>query len=101
MQKMLDFIKNNKFESIALILWLIIVSIIGVNHEFFRDEVLPFYELRKENFVFIIQSIIDQGHAFLWHFIQLPFAKLNFPISSIQFLPIISILVGLAYFLYK
>ena len=98
---MLDFIKNNKFEFITIALWLIIVSIVGFNHEFFRDEVLPFFDLRTLSTNIVIKDIIAQGHAFLWHLIQFPLAKLNLPISSIQIIPIISVFTGIIYFLFK
>lgn len=87
--------------------WLIFIlySIINLwlmlNHEPWRDEIHAWL-MSKELSVpeLIVESRFD-GHPILWHLILMPFAKLNFPIITLNIIGYIVILASTWLFLFK
>lgn len=87
--------------------WLIFIlySIINLwlmlNHEPWRDEIHAWL-MSKELSIpeLIIESRFD-GHPILWHLILMPFAKLNFPVITLNLIGYIVILVSTWLFLFK
>lgn len=87
--------------------WLIFIlySIINLwlmlNHEPWRDEIHAWL-MSKELSVpeLIVESRFD-GHPILWHLILMPFAKLNFPIMTLNIIGYIVILASTWLFLFK
>ena len=77
---MKKFIKENKTEIIAMLLYMSITFVIGVFfHEKWRDEAQAWLMARDLSFFSLLKQMKYEGHPFLWQLILMPFAKLGFP----------------------
>ena len=89
--------KENTFNICILILYSTIVLIGIFHHEVWRDEADVFLFARDvKNLSEAISFTRHSGHPFLWHLIILPFAKLGFPIITMQIINAF-IIIGATY----
>ncbi len=83
------------------ILYAIINFILTMLHEPWRDEIHAWLMSKELSVVnLFIESKFD-GHPILWHLLLMPFAKLNFPIITLNIISYIILLVSAWLFLFK
>ena len=87
-------------ETIAFVIYIVLVLVIATNHEYYEDETQSWLIARDLNFVQIINQMKYEGHSFLWYFILAPFAKLGI---SVEFQNYISCFfaIGTVYLILK
>lgn len=100
--KIKNILKNKNFIYWSIfILYSIINLILVFHHEPWRDEIHTWLLAKNLSIPeLFIESKFD-GHPILWHLILLPFAKLNFPIITLNLISYIIILVSAWLFLFK
>lgn len=83
------------------ILYAIVNLILTLLHEPWRDEIHAWL-MAKELSIFdlFIESRFD-GHPILWHLLLMPFAKLNFPILTLNLISYFIVLISTWLFLFK
>lgn len=70
--------------SIIILIYAFITSGIMMHHELWGDEAQAWLVVRDLDICGIIRHVRTEGHPLLWYFILLPFAKLHFPVISMQ-----------------
>lgn len=99
----MNFLKNHKkiFQHLLFGLYIIISLISMLYHEPWRDEIhawtMADYLSVKDLF---IVSRYD-GHPILWHLLLMPFAKLNFPIITLNIISFLIVSISAWLFIYK
>lgn len=101
MKKTAAFLKNNKFNCIVIILYLIITIFAAVHHELWRDEAQVWCIVRDMNFPQIFNDSRIEGHPMLWYLILTPFAKAGISVIAMQVISLLFVLTGVVYFLFK
>ena len=101
MQNIRTFIYNNKFNIILLIVWLFITVVSLFNHEIWRDEAQAWCMVRDLDLINIFKLIRIEGHPFLWYLILFPFAKLGFPVISMQIISLLFVFTSVILLLFK
>ena len=87
--------------------WLIFIlySIINLwlmlKHEPWRDEIHAWLMAKELSIPELIVKSRFDGHPILWHLILMPFAKLNFPIITLNIISYVIILISAWIFLFK
>ena len=98
-----DFYKNNK----KVIYWTIFVLYGIINliltflHEPWRDEIHAWLMAKELSVVDLFLESKFDGHPILWHLILMPFAKLNFPIITLNIISYVIMIVTVWLFLFK
>ena len=98
---------KNFFTNKKLIYWIIFILyailnfIFLLNHEPWRDEVHSWLMAKELSIPELIVESRYDGHPILWHLILMPFAKLNFPIITLNLISYIVLLVTVWLFLFK
>ena len=83
------------------IIYVIINTILMLHHEPWRDEVHSWLMAKELNLKqLFIESKFD-GHPILWQCILMPFAKLNFPIITLNIIGLIITSIATAIFIFK
>ena len=96
-----DFYKNNK----KVIYWTIFVLYGIINliltflHEPWRDEIHAWLMAKELSVVDLFLESKFDGHPILWHLLLMPFAKLNFPIITLNLISFIIMLISAWLFL--
>lgn len=101
MNDILNFIKNNKYNLFLAVAWLIITVITMFHHELWRDEAQVWCLVRDADLITIIKEIQTEGHPYLWYLMNLPFAKLGFPVISMQIIGLIFVFSAVLLVLFK
>ncbi len=101
MDKLKNFILNNKFNLILLMLYILTVVISLNTHEIWRDEGQVWCIARDLSFIDILKSARVEGHPFLWYLMLYPIAKSGLPVISMQILSFLIILCSVIYFIFK
>lgn len=99
--KIKQFVLLNKYNLLLIFVYLIITLFTAINHEVWRDEAQVWCLLRDLNFFDALNAAKDEGHPFLWYILIFPFAKLHFPVFSMQFISWLFISVSIIYFAIK
>ena len=85
---MIRFIKkileNRITLMILFILYLIISFILVLHHEIWTDEAQAWLIARDLSFLDIVKQMKYEAHSCLWHLILMPFAKLGFPVITMN-----------------
>lgn len=94
--------KKEKFIYIFIFLiYTVLNFILVLKHEPWRDEIHAWLMSKTYSISeLFIESRFD-GHPILWHLILMPFAKLNFPIITLNIINYIIILVSVYFLLFK
>lgn len=74
-----EFIKNNKFNIVVILIYSILSFVILLYHESWRDEAQAWLIAKNSNIVELLKQLTYEGHAPLWYLILSPFAKLGLP----------------------
>ena len=86
---------------IVFILYAILNFVLTLLHEPWRDEIHAWLMAKELSVInLFIESRFD-GHPILWHLILMPFAKLNFPIITLNIISYLIILISAWLFLFK
>ena len=101
MNKIKSFIKDNKYNLILILIYCVVVFITMSYHELSNDECYPWTIVRQDTLSDVINTIRFDGHAFLWYFLILPFAKPDFPVISIQITAALVMISAVCFFLLK
>lgn len=86
---------------IIFILYSIVNLVLMLIHEPWRDEIHAWLMAKELSIPELITASRFDGHPILWHLILMPFAKLNFPIITLNIISYITILVSAWFFLFK
>lgn len=91
MKNIYSWLKNNftLFEVVTFLIYLTLIIIISLHHEFSLDENQSFLIARDLNISQIIAQLKYEGHSFIWYFLLLPIAKLTSSIGVQKIIPII------------
>lgn len=92
---------KQKENIIILLIWLVIVVIGCFYHEMWRDETQVWCIVRDMNLSEIFQTTRIEGHPMMWYLLVLPFAKLGFPVESMQIISVAFVFFSLVFLLYK
>ncbi len=101
MQRIKQFLLFNKFNLLLLILWLMVVLFTMFHHELWRDEAQAWCIVRDLNFIDIFNAVRTEGHPFLWYMVLYPFAKLGFPVLSMQIVSLLLVFISIVILLFK
>lgn len=86
---------------IIFILYSILNLILMLKHEPWRDEIHAWLMAKELSIPELIAASRFDGHPILWHLILMPFAKLNFPIITLNIIGYIVMLITTWLFLFK
>ena len=95
------------FKNKTVIYWTIFVLygilnlVLTLLHEPWRDEIHAWLMAKELSVVDLFLASRFDGHPILWHLLLMPFAKLNFPIITLNLISIIMILISSWSFLFK
>jgi len=98
---------NSKKLNKKLIYWTIFIVyslinlILMLKHEPWRDEIHAWLMAKELSFFELVEASRFDGHPILWHLILMPFAKLNFPIITLNIISYIIILISAWLLLFK
>ncbi len=96
------FQKNKKIIYwIIFVLYAIINFILTILHEPWRDEIHAWLMAKELSIVDLFFESRFDGHPILWHLLLMPFAKLNFPIITLNMISYIILLIATWLFLFK
>ena len=101
MDKIIIFLKKNKFNLIILFLYLLITIYTMIHHELWRDEAQAWCIVRDMTLPQIFNASRIEGHPILWYLILLPFAKSGLSVISMQIISLIFVLFAVIYFIFK
>lgn len=101
MGKIKNFFNLNKLNILILFLWVMVTVFTMFHHEIWRDEAQVWCIARDLNMVDIFNSAKIEGHPLLWYIIVYPFAKLGFPVESMQIISLILVFVAVSFLLFK
>ena len=93
--------KGNIFKIIIFILYAIFNFILLLKHEPWRDEIHAWLMSKVYSISELFVASRFDGHPILWHLILMPFAKLNFPIITLNIISYILVMVSAYLFLFK
>ncbi len=100
-QKKLKILNKRAICWIVFILYSILNLILMLNHEPWRDEIHAWLMAKELSIPELIVASRFDGHPILWHLILMPFAKLGFPIITLNIISYIIILISVWLFLFK
>lgn len=100
-QKKLKISNKRAICWIVFILYSILNLILMLNHEPWRDEIHAWLMAKELSIPELIVASRFDGHPILWHLILMPFAKLNFPIITLNIISYIILLISVWLFLFK
>lgn len=83
------------------ILYFLINVFLVVMHEPWRDEIHAWLMAKELSIPELIVESRFDGHPILWHLILMPFAKLGFPIITLNIISLIIMSVSVWFFLFK
>lgn len=95
------FNNKNLIYWIIFILYAILNFILLLKHEPWRDEIHSWLMAKELSIPELIFESRYDGHPILWHLILMPFAKLNFPIFTLNLISYIILLITVWLFLFK
>ncbi|MBQ4123041.1 hypothetical protein IJD44_04890 [bacterium] len=101
MNKVIDFLKNNKFNFTIIALYFIVAIFTMFHHELWRDEAQVWCIVRDMDFTQIFQTARVEGHPFLWYLILTPFAKLGADVLTMQIISLLLVFVAIIIFVFK
>lgn len=101
MDKIKNYILNNKFNICLIILWLIITGFTMFNHEIWRDEAQVWCLVRDTNIFELFSLTKTEGHPILWYLLNLPLAKSGLSVFSMQILSLIFVFASVILFTLK
>ena len=101
MNKIKNYILNNKFNICLIILWLIITGFTMFNHEIWRDEAQVWCLVRDTNIFELFFLTQTEGHPILWYLLNLPLAKSGLSVFSMQILSLIFVFASVILFTLK
>lgn len=96
--------KSSKTKIICIIvfaLYGIVNFILLFCHEPWRDEIHAWLMSKDLSVIDLIKESRFDGHPVLWHLILMPFAKLNFPIITLNVISYVIMLITVYLFLFK
>ncbi len=71
------------------------------HHEIWRDEAQVWCIVRDLNPIDIFKTARIEGHPILWYLLILPFAKLGFPVISMQIMSLLLVFSAVLFLLFK
>lgn len=83
------------------ILYSILNLILMLKHEPWRDEIHAWLMAKELSVSELIEASRFDGHPVLWHLFLMPFAKLDFPIITLNIISYIVVLISTWFFLFK
>ena len=83
------------------VLYGILNLVLTLLHEPWRDEIHAWLMAKELSVVDLFLASRFDGHPILWHLLLMPFAKLNFPIITLNLISFIMILISSWLFLFK
>lgn len=86
---------------LIFLLYSILNLILMLKHEPWRDEIHAWLMAKELSIPELISASRFDGHPILWHLILMPFAKLNFPIITLNIIGYIVMLISAWIFLFK
>lgn len=95
-------IKNKKTLYWSILgLYAVINLILVLLHEPWRDEIHAWLMAKELSVVDLFLESRFDGHPILWHLLLMPFAKLNFPIITLNMISYLILLISTWVFLFK
>jgi hypothetical protein len=94
-----EFLSRHTFEFGVLLLYFIIVSIVAIYHEPWRDEAEVWLLARDLSFPQLIKEMGYEGTPALWYLMVMPLAKLSLPYFSMTILHILISTAAIGVFL--
>ena len=82
-------------------LYAVINLILVLLHEPWRDEIHAWLMAKQLSIVDLFHESRFDGHPILWHLLLMPFAKLNFPIITLNMISYLILLISTWVFLFK
>lgn len=86
---------------LIFIVYSILNLILMLMHEPWRDEIHAWLMAKELSIPELIVESRFDGHPILWHLILMPFAKLGFPIITLNIIGYVIILISVWFFLFK
>ncbi len=86
---------------LIFILYSIINLILMLKHEPWRDEIHAWLMAKELSIPELIEASRFDGHPILWHLLLMPFAKIGFPVITLNIIGYIIILISAWIFLFK
>ena len=80
--KKIKLTKKDIFNIVVLLIFSIFVLFLALHHEIYEDEGQSWLIARDLSPIGVIKQMKFEGHAPLWYFIIMPFAKLGFPVVT-------------------
>ena len=96
-----NILLKHKYNISLLIIWLFITLITLLNHEIWRDEAQVWCIVRDLNIIDIFKTARIEGHPMLWYLIVMPFAKLGFPVISMQMLSLLLVFAAVVFLIFR
>ncbi len=94
-------LKKNKYNIFLIIVWFIIVFIVMINHEIWRDESQVWCLVRDLNIFEVFNKARLEGHPILWYLLVFPFAKTGLPLVSMQIISFLCVFLSVLYVCFK
>lgn len=101
MDKAVDFIKNNKFNILILLVYLFVLVCSIPTHELWRDETQAWCIARDLNIIDAYNTAKIEGHPMLWYLILMPFAKLGCDVFIMQIVSALFVFGAVFFLLFK
>lgn len=86
---------------LMFILYSILNLILMLRHEPWRDEIHAWLMAKELSIPELIVESRFDGHPILWHLLLMPFAKLGFPIITLNIIGYVIVLISVWFFLFK
>lgn len=93
--------KETIFKFVIFILYAIFNFVLLLKHEPWRDEIHAWLMSKVYSFPELFVASRFDGHPILWHLILMPFAKLNFPIITLNIISYVLVMISAYLFLFK
>lgn len=101
MEKAVDFIKNNKFNILLLLVYIFALLCVVPLHELWRDETQAWCIARDLNLFDAYNMARVEGHPMLWYLILMPFAKLGCDVFVMQIISALLVFLAVFFLLFK
>jgi len=95
------FLNKKVLYWIIFILYSILNLILMLYHEPWRDEIHAWLMAKELSVPELIVASRFDGHPILWHLILMPFAKIGFPIITLNIISYIIVLISVWFILFK
>lgn len=93
--------KETIFKIVIFVLYAIFNFVLLLKHEPWRDEIHAWLMSKVYSIPELFTASRFDGHPILWHLLLMPFAKLNFPIITLNIISYVLVMISAYLFIFK